>query len=118
MSCTLGLLQKAAADVEAQLKPQLSGIFGGMIRAYLPQTWVFETEEGVTTLHVDAQGKASASPGAGTSPDLTVHARHSALARALTERKREGLAGGAIVATPHTEKGRMAFQFFRSRLGV
>jgi hypothetical protein len=118
MSCTLELLEKAAREVESQLKPQLSGLFGGMIRAYLPQTWVFETEEGTTTLVVDAKGSAHASNGMGASPDLTVHARHAALARALKERKREGLPPGAISATPHTEKGRMAFQFFRSRLGV
>jgi hypothetical protein len=118
MSCTLGLLEKAGKEVEAQIKPQLSGMFGGMIRGYLPQTWVFETEEGATSLHVEKDGRVTASAGALPSPDLTVRARHSALATALKERKRESLPPGAISATPHTEKGRMAFQFFRSRLGV
>ena len=118
MSCTLGLLEKAGREVEAQLKPQLSGLFGGMIRGYLPQTWVFETEEGATTLHVDKTGLVAVTAGAQPSPDLTVHARHAALATALKERSRSALPPGAISATPHTEKGRMAFQFFRSRLGV
>ena len=118
MSCTLGLLEKAGREVEAQLKPQLEGMFGGMIRGYLPQTWVFETEEGSTSLHVEKDGRVTATSGALPSPDLTVKARHAALATALKERNRSGLAPGAISATPHTEKGRMAFQFFRSRLGV
>jgi hypothetical protein len=118
LSCTVGLLEKAGKEVEAQLKPQLSGMFGGMIRGYLPQTWVFETEEGSASLHVEKDGRVTASAGALPAPDLTVKARHAALATALKTRKRDGLSPGAISATPHTEKGRMAFQFFRSRLGV
>jgi hypothetical protein len=118
MSCTLELLQKAGRDVEAQLKPQLGGMFGGMIRAYLPQTWVFQTEEGATSLVVGKDGSASATQGTLPAPDLTVEASHAALASALKTRDRQALPPGAIRATPHTEKGRMAFQFFRSRLGV
>ena len=118
MSSTLSLLEKAGKEVEWQLKPQLAGVFGGIIRGYLPQTWVFETEEGAMSLHVEKDGRVTVVSGALPDPDLTVKARDAALATALRERRRAGLAPGAISATPHTEKGRMAFQFFRSRLGV
>ena len=118
MSCTKGLLEKAGQEVEAQLKPQLNGFFGGMVRGYLPQAWVFSTEEGSTTLRVEKDGSSKVAAGAEASPDVTVETTHAALASALTNRERSQLPPGAFRVTAHTEKGRMAFRFFRSRLGV
>ncbi len=118
MSCLLGLLDAVAPDLENQLKPQLKGVFGGLVRGYLPQTWVFVTEEETATLHVGPDGSARASKGAADHPDVVIETTHARLAAALRTRDRSKVPPGATKVTPRTEKGRMAFQFVRSRLGL
>ncbi len=118
MSCILGLLDAVAPDLEKQLKPQLSGVFGGIVRGYLPQTWVFVTEEESATLRVGADGSAKASKGAAANADVVIETTHSRLAAALKTRDKSKVPPGATKVTPRTEKGRMAFQFVRSRLGL
>ncbi len=118
MSCIEGLLESVAKDVEGQLRPQLTGFFGGMIRGYLPQTWVFETEEGTASLTVDREGRALAAAGALPTPDVTITTSHAKLSAALRTRSKAAVPPGPLTVTPHTEKGRMAFGFLRSRLGL
>lgn len=118
MSCIEDRLREVARDVEVQLKPQLSGFFGGMIRGYLPQTWVFTTEEGTASLSVDKDGHVAASGGAAPRPDVTIATTHARLEAALRTRRRELVPPGPLTVTPHTEKGRMAFGFLRNRLGL
>lgn len=118
MSCIEGLLASVAKDVETQVRPQMSGIFGGMIRGYLPQTWVFTTEEGSASLTVDAEGHARAAAGALPKPDVTIETTHARLSAALTTRRSDAVPPGPFKVTPHSEKGRTAFGFLRSRLGL
>jgi len=118
MSCTRELLAEAGRGVEAQLKPQLEGLFGGVVRSYLPQRWVFVTEEGSTTLVVEATGAVRVEDGADPSPDVTIEIGHDKLAQALRSRRREGLPPGPVRVTPRTAKGRTAFDFTRRRLGL
>lgn len=118
MTCLEPLLRSAAREVEGQLRPQLNGLFGSVIAAYLPQTWVFATEEGVATLRVGRDGSAEVASGAVDGADVTVHTSHARLAAALRTRRREMVPPGPLAVTPHTEKGRTAFGFLRGRLGL
>ena len=118
MSCIAGLLQDLAPDLEARIQPQLKGVFGGVVRGYLPQGWEFRTESEKATLSVDREGKVRAIPGAAKSPDVTIDTSHSRLEAALRTRRRESVPPGPLAVTPHTEKGRTAFAFLRSRLGL
>lgn len=118
MSCLVDLLGEAGKGVEAQLKPQLSGLFGGVVRSYLPQRWVFVTEEGSATLGVETTGIVWVRAGAEPSADVTIETSHAKLAAALRSRSREGLPPDPVRVTAHTTRGRTAFDFTRKRLGL
>lgn len=118
MSCLVPLLTDAARGVEAQVKPQLNGFFGGVIRAYLPQRWVFQTEDGAATLDLAPDGSASVTAGASAHPDVTVRIGHDKLAAALSQRRAGGLPPGPVDVQAHTAKGQAAFDFARRRLGL
>jgi hypothetical protein len=118
MSCLVPLLTDAARGVEAQIKPQLGGFFGGVIRAYLPQRWVFQTEDGAATLNVAPDGSTTVVAGAQPQADVTVRIGHDKLAAALTQRRAGGLPAGPVDVQAHTSKGKAAFDFARRRLGL
>ena len=118
MSCLLGLMGEAAKGVEAQLKPQLSGFFGGVVRSYLPQRWVFVTEAESVTLGVETSGAVWVRAGREPSADVTIETSHDRLAAALRTRSKEAVPAGAVKVTAHTTRGRTAFDFTRRRLGL
>lgn len=118
MSCLVPLLTDAGRGVEAQIKPQLGGFFGGVVRAYLPQRWVFQTEEGAATLNVAPDGSTSVTAGAEPQPDVTIRIGHAKLAAALSQRRAGGLPPGPVDVKAHTSKGQAAFDFARRRLGL
>ena len=118
MSCLVALLSDAGKSVEGQLKSQLNGMFGGFVRGYLPQRWVFVTDDGIATLGVDATGDVWAKAGADPTPDVVIETTHAKLSAALRTRGREALPPGEVKVTPKTAKGRTAFDFVRSRLGL
>jgi hypothetical protein len=118
VSCTADVLARLGLSVEAELKPRLGGLFGGVVRAYLPQTWVFRTEEDAASLTVDATGRASVSRTALPGPDVTVEVPHSELAAALAPGGRRGPPSPKVKVTAHTAKGRAAFDYLRPRLGL
>jgi len=118
MSCVEDLLKAVGRDVEPEIRNRLRGFFGSMIRAYLPQTWVFRTEDGTASFHVDAQGSVSVTPGGASPADVTVEVGHERLRVALTTRQRQAVPPGPMTVTPHTAKGKAAFGYLRDRLGL
>ena len=118
MSCTETLLGEVSRSVEAQLRPRLTGLFGSMIRAYLPQTWEFRTEEGATFLMVGADGTTRVARGASGPTDVTLEIPHDTLAAALRTRQHPGASPPGLKVTAHTKKGQAAFDYLRSRLGL
>ena len=118
MSCTATTLADLCPTVEAQLKPQLSGLFGGFVRAYLPQHWLFRTEQDSATLTVDPNGRATASAVPHPSPDVTVELPHGELRALVAGGGRRRPAPGSIKATAHTPKGRAALGYLGPRLGL
>jgi hypothetical protein len=112
------LLAPVARDAQSEIQQRLKGFFGGFLRAYLPQTWVFRTEGGTASFHVDANGTTSVSSGARAPADVTIEIGYDRLKAALTTRRKEGLPPGPINVTPHSAKGRAAFDYLRGRLGL
>lgn len=118
MDSLVSLLQSVARDVQPQVQAQLGGFFGGMVRAYLPQTWVFRTEKEVASLTVDTSGALTVTNGAAPRADVTIETSHDRLVTALTTRSRGNVPPGPLTVTPHTSKGKTAFDYLRSRLGL
>jgi hypothetical protein len=118
MSCILGLLEGYAPQVTEQLRPRLRGVFGGMIRAYLPQEWVFELESEVYTMSVDADGLCAVRVGRSAAPDVILRVGHDRLRAALEKRDRAAVPPGPLSVEFPTRKGESAYQFLRSRFGL
>jgi len=118
MSCTADLLSRVARNVEGEIRSRLNGFLGGIVRAYLPQTWVFRTEEGAASLVVERDGRVSVVPAASPQPDVTVEGSHDELRSVLSRAKPSGPAPRTLKVTPHTAKGKTAFDYLRGRLGV
>jgi hypothetical protein len=118
MSCTAEALGKIGPSVEAELQQRLSGFLGGFVRAYLPQSWVFRTEQDVASLVVDAGGRVKAVASAVPNPDVTVELSHGVLPAVLASKGRPPPPAGAVKVTAHTAKGRTAFDYVRPRLGL
>ena len=118
MGSLLPTLEKVAHDIEPRVREQLGGFFGGMVAAYLPQTWEFRTEKEVAALIVDRSGTVHAAGGAAANPDVTVEATEVQLTAALAAGSRSRPPPGALHVTAHTSKGRTAFDYLRGRLGL
>lgn len=118
MGSIADLVSGICLEVEAQLKPNLRGFFGGTIRTYLPQAWVFTTETETVTLKVDPEGNVSVHSGRDASPDVIIQGTHAALSAALSTRNPAKVPPGSIKARPVTSKGSMAFNFLRNRFGL
>jgi hypothetical protein len=118
MASIAGILERLAPSIESEVRSRLQGFLGGILRGYLPQTWVFRTEQETASLVVERDGKVAVVPAAAPSPDVTIEIGHDRLAAALTTRSREGLPPGPMTVTPHTAKGRTAFDYLRGRLGL
>jgi hypothetical protein len=112
------LLRDAARRLEPEIARRLKGMLGGIIRAYLPQAWEFRTDEGTATLTVKADGSTAATEGGTDHPDVTIEIPLAALKRALATGERDPSASGSVHVTPHTAKGRAAFDYLRSRIGL
>ena len=112
--------QAIAPRVSAELQPHLRGLFGGVVRGYLPQTWWFHTETGSATLFVDQQGVAQVKDGRVGQPDAEIAWTDAAFHAAITSRSRDAIPRGTPEPQVHlyTDKGRAAFGQLRRRLGL
>lgn len=116
MPSLVALLESVARELQPQVTSQLGGFFGGMVRAYLPQTWEFRTEKEAASLRVDRSGAISVAKGAATNPDVTIETPLERLATAL--RTRTKVPPESVKVTAHTPKGKTAFDYLRGRLGL
>lgn len=118
MAPTEELLRVVGQRVEAEVKPRLSGLFGGLLRGYLPQVWEFRTEVDILCLTVGRDGSCRVSRGPSETPDVTVEIPEALLTKALKEGTRAAIPVGSTKVTARTAKGRTAFDFLRSRFGL
>jgi hypothetical protein len=112
------LLEKTARSFEGELRARLQGFFGSIVRAYLPQLWEFRTDRGTASLTIDRDGRATVASGALPHPDVTVEVPLDRLRAALTQRNRGAPPPGSLTVTPHTAKGRAAFDYLKGRIGL
>ena len=118
MSRLHAALEDAARSIEPQVRSQLGGFFGGMVRAYLPQRWVFRTEQETASLTVDRTGAVSVEDGAAADPDVTIVTTLERLTTALAQRSKARLPLGSVEVRTHTAKGKAAFDYLRGRFGL
>jgi len=118
MASIEGLLRGVCSEIEAQLKPSISGLFGGIVRGYLPQAWVFRTEHEAVTLHVDRSGNASVSRGISPNSDVIIEWAHELLSTTLRTRSRPSVVSNPPKVSLQTQKGATAFNFLRGRFGL
>lgn len=119
MSQLLPALREIAPGIEKELKGRLASFVGMFIVGYLPQTWSFATDAGSATLTVDKKGTVVVEAGTPANPDVTVEWGHDALIATLLRQKRAPAAGDPpLRVTPHTSKGKTAYDFLRSRFGL
>ncbi len=119
MTELLKLFEALCPEVEAELKPKLSGILTrAFIRPYLPQYWVFKTESETVTFIVDKDGNASVVPEAGENPDVTVEIDHEYLTSALSTRSKPESPPEKYIENFHTKKGETAFNLLKKRMGL
>src|SRR5437667_12778824 len=83
MTCTSNLLGRLAPTVESQLKPNLVGFTGFLVRGYLPQRWVFETGQERASLIVDIDGNTEVTLRVIESPYVLITTTHHTLSTAL-----------------------------------
>jgi hypothetical protein len=112
------LLAEAGHELEPELRRRLGGLLGSILRAYLPQVWVFATDQGTASLTVSSAGAVSVADGEAAHPDVTIELPMDLLRKALRTRRRDAVPRGPVKATPHTAKGRAAFDYLRGRLGL
>lgn len=113
------LLAGYCGETEKQLKHRLKGIEGPLLKRYLPQTWVFETESEIVSFVVDEKGNATVHKGEGSNRDVTVKWKHEPLCSVLKARSPKGVQeGDHPTITYHTQKGKAAFNFLRKRIGI
>ena len=120
MTCIANLLGRLAPTVESQLKPNLVGFTGFLVRGYLPQRWVFETGQERASLIVDIDGNTEVTLRVIESPDVLITTTHDTLSTALEAanglRSRDSVIRGQITPRFSATKGEIAFNFLRSRL--
>ena len=118
MSELTDLLADAGRRLEPEIRSRLNGMLGGILRAYIPQCWEFRTDAGAATLTVGPDGASTAAEGLATAPDVTIEIPFATLRTALTTRTRAPGSSTSIRVTPHTTKGRAAFDYLRGRIGL
>lgn len=118
MGALVDLLSDAGRQWEPELQRRLTGLLGGIFRAYLPQTWVFRTEQETATLRVAPDGRVAVGDGATDAPDVTVEVPLRRLEAALRSQRREAIPPGELKVTTHSAKGKTAFDYLRSRVGL
>ena len=91
-------------------------MIGGIVRAYLPQTWTIITEQEVVTIHTDQQGNIQVLQGVAPSRDGDIEIHHDLLADGI----QNGISPppGYYHVKFDTEKGKTAFDQLKSSFGL
>jgi hypothetical protein len=118
MTCLISLFDPICNEIESELKEALKGLFGGIVRNYLPQQWIFKTDLETVTLYVDIDGNTQVKDGLGSTPDVTIDSDHEYLSTILRMRDRPSFPQKWFNVSFQTPKGETAFNFLRGRFGL
>ncbi len=114
----VALLSGLVPEIERRLAGSMQGLTGMVLKAHLPQRWVFATPRASASLVVGEDARVSVSPGAVHDADVVIEVPFERLEAALRTRDRSKVPPGPLSVSPKTEKGRRAFEFLRGRLGL
>ncbi|HUV60537.1 MAG TPA: hypothetical protein VMW71_00010 [Thermoplasmata archaeon] len=118
MSCIKDLLNDLCRDVEAELKPKATGFLTGwLVQNYLPQNWVFKTEQESVIFHVTKTGSATVKNGDLKTPDVIIEWDHDSLSTVLRTRSSAGISHPPRVSI-RTSKGKAGYDQLRKRIGI
>ena len=112
------VLATAAARVTPEIQRRLGGFLGGMMRAYLPQTWTFATDRGTASLVVATTGAVSVTSGAPARSDVTIEVPFDRLRSLLASGAGAAATPDSVKVTTHSAKGKAAFDYLRGRFGL
>jgi len=119
MTSLIDTFAPLCSEVEREIKKALSGILTGVfIRGYLPQNWIFKTENETITFSVSSTGDTSVMTGASDSPDVTIEIDHDYLVSAIQNRSQPSFKPQRFEISLHTPKGKTAFNYLRDRFGL
>ncbi len=112
-------LEALCEEVEKQLKSKLHLQIGNLVRQYLPQVWVFETELGSCSVFIDTEGNARVWHGAERDRDITLIWRLDSLKKVLETKDRTSVPPGDYpTVLVQTQKGRAAFNYLKKDFGL
>jgi hypothetical protein len=105
-------------EIEGRAKARLAAGARDGLQFWLPQSWGFETETETATLHLDAQGAASATDGIHGPVDVSVIWNQADLLEVLTAETRSvSFVGKNPKLRFRTPNGQRAFSLLRGALG-
>lgn len=118
MTCLLVLFESLRPQIEDQVKPNLRGLIGLLVSGYLPQNWVFVTEEETVSVTIDKKGNALVISEAVANPDVTIEIDHKYLSAALEKRSQPDFPPERSNVTLHTPKGKAAYGHLKKHFGL
>jgi hypothetical protein len=105
-------------EIEGRAKARLK-VDPAELRQWLPQSWGFETETETATLHLAADGSASATDGIAGPVDVSVIWTQSDLVAVLTAKSRSAsFIGENPKLRFRTPNGQRAFSLLRRAIGL
>ena len=112
-------LGAACPEIEGRAKARLSADPSDGLHGWLPQTWGFETDTESATLHLDAEGRASATEGIEGPVDVSVIWNLADLLEVLTAKTRSAsFVGKNPKLRFRTINGQRSFSLLRGALGI
>lgn len=116
MSSLTGLFQRFCEEMMKRLKTELGRFYtGGYMSRYLPQTWVFKTENEVLTVVMDNEGNVILSGTDSKTPDVTIHTTEITLTNALQSNAKPKWQWQVAF---NTKKGEAAYTYMRGKFGL
>jgi hypothetical protein len=106
-------------EIEGRAKARLSADPTDGLHAWLPQSWGFETETETATLHLDANGAATATEGIHGPVDVSIIWNQADLLEVLTaETRSASFIGKNPKLRFRTSNGQRAFSLLRGSIGL
>lgn len=118
MTCLIDHFESICSLIENQIKPNLKGLAGIIVSGYLPQHWVFVTEEETVTLTIDKKGNANVVDGAMEKPDVTIEIDHKYLSTTLKAQSSPSFPPERSNVALHTSKGKTAYNYLKPHFGL
>jgi len=116
ISSLAGVLQKFCEEMMKRLKTELGRFYtGGYMSKYLPQTWLFKTENEAFTIVMDSEGNVVLSGTESKTPDVRIYTTEITLSNALQSNVKPKWQWHVAF---NTKKGEAAYTYMRGKFGL